>query len=233
MDLGLEVHFEFAGRLYFKERMLRKLLAKFHNLPFFWQKFFYMLYIATVFTFLYTVVGRLHHGDPLKLPLTIIDRQAPFLEWTFWIYVSDYLYLAITGFMMPDYAHLYRFRKAFLAVVAFHLAFFYICPTDIMRPNVDGQEVSHQLGRLVHLIDNKTNCFPSLHVSLTFLAAFFISKMHKWLAVPACLWAIAIAASTLTTRQHYFYDVIGGLIVAIFAFAIFFYRPISTPQKEA
>lgn len=58
--------------------------------------------------------------------------------------------------------------------------------------------------------------FPSFHVAQCILTA--IAFWHsRWLRVPAAVLAILMCISTVTTGWHYVIDVIGGVIVAIFA----------------
>ncbi|MEZ4751819.1 MAG: phosphatase PAP2 family protein [Bdellovibrionota bacterium] len=48
------------------------------------------------------------------------------------------------------------------------------------------------------------------HLYLRFVdeKAWHLASRFYW------IWALAIFASTLTTKQHYFYDILGGLVVA-------------------
>ena len=197
-------------------------LQWFNKLSFFWQKFFHILIVAIIFTSIYSLAGNYYLGTPNKLPVTWIDSNCPFLLWTFWIYISDYFFLVIAGLITPDYRYFFRFQKAFWAIVSFHIAIFLICPTSISRPAITGSDISSKIGQIIQIVDNTTNCFPSLHVSLTFLAAFIVIKISKILWIPSMFWAIAIAISTLTTKQHYFYDVIGGTLISVIFFTIFF-----------
>jgi membrane-associated phospholipid phosphatase len=62
-------------------------------------------------------------------------------------------------------------------------------------------------------------CFPSFHVIWAMLSvqAFW---GFRWLRVPACLFATLIVVSTITTGNHYFVDVIAGILVAAVAMLI-------------
>lgn len=194
-----------------------------------------MLGIAIFFVVTYSLLGKFYWGKAQPLPYTCVDMALPFMEWTFWIYISDYLFLALAGFLMPDYKHLFRFCKAFFITVFFHFGIFFVCPTYTCRAEILGNDISSHLGRIVYSLDEITNCFPSLHVSLTFLAAFVVVKSYRSLFVPSFLWSIAIAISTMTTRQHYFYDVLSGAIVAIVVFTLcygkFFFKNDTVSQS--
>src|SRR6185436_14225959 len=74
--------------------------------------------------------------------------------------------------------------------------------TTIARPAVDSAAFDG-----LWLFDVPENCFPSLHVSLAIIAAAYWPRA-RWIGIA---WAIAIAVSTMTTKQHYFVDVAGGI----------------------
>jgi membrane-associated phospholipid phosphatase len=74
--------------------------------------------------------------------------------------------------------------------------------------------VRHQFD-FIYFFDSPANCLPSLHVANSFLATlhwFRRSSGKFWFYI---FWTLIICASTLTTKQHYFYDVVGGLLVAV------------------
>ena len=83
-----------------------------------------------------------------------------------------------------------------------------VWPTTIPRP-----AARNPAFEALWLFDVPTNCFPSLHVALATIAAFFWPRQRRM----ATIWAAGIALSTLTTKQHYAIDVVGGLIVSAVA----------------
>jgi len=66
--------------------------------------------------------------------------------------------------------------------------------------------------QLMHSADNPYTCFPSLHITNCMLVtlAHWRSPRRRWL-LP---WAVLIAISTITTGQHVFIDILGGILVA-------------------
>jgi membrane-associated phospholipid phosphatase len=75
-------------------------------------------------------------------------------------------------------------------------------------------------------LDAPQNCWPSLHVGLSYLAAFaaldeasepeFVGRRR--VAGFTLFWATAITLSTMSVRQHYFWDALGGLTLAVLAY---------------
>ena len=57
-------------------------------------------------------------------------------------------------------------------------------------------------------VDRAGSAFPSLHVAMAVVAALQ-AKRERFRSAPAlALWAVAVALSTLTTKQHYAVDVL-------------------------
>ncbi|HEY6402922.1 MAG TPA: phosphatase PAP2 family protein, partial [Blastocatellia bacterium] len=70
--------------------------------------------------------------------------------------------------------------------------------------------------RFLYSIDSAANCFPSLHVALAWLSALGLRDERRRAGALAMVWAALISISTLTTKQHYFADLVGGGALAFF-----------------
>ena len=68
--------------------------------------------------------------------------------------------------------------------------------------------------RLCYWVDHPTCCFPSLHVSMSFIAALCCSKVSRIVGGATILIAVLISLSTLFVKQHFIADVFGGLFLA-------------------
>ncbi len=174
---------------------------------------------AIIFGICYFGSGFVGIMNAVPLVQLYIDRVVPFVGWTIWIYISVYVlipfaYLVVTK--SEDYsAMLYSMLIATIIACVIFISY----PTLINRPPLSGSpEDSARF--MLYMVDLPTNCFPSLHVALSLLAAFFIYKRHRLVGVVAFLWAFFIAVSTITVKQHYFVDVIGGSVLAIISLII-------------
>ena len=205
----------------------QSIVEKFFGLSFLKQKFILILVATAVFLPSYTAAGHYYFGCPRMLPITVVDSFFSFAPWTFTIYVSYFFFLILAGLMMPDYSNIFRFFKTFGLMAVFHMAIFVFFPTKAPRPDLalfpHMDAISLFLARFIHMADAVTNCFPSLHVSNTFLCAFVIGRFHRSWRLPLWIWAIAIAISTMTTKQHYFLDVMASSVISTI-FYLFFYR---------
>jgi membrane-associated phospholipid phosphatase len=71
--------------------------------------------------------------------------------------------------------------------------------------------------------DKPSNCLPSLHVGICYLFSYgFYNENKKKFGISFFI-STLIAISTLTTKQHYIYDIVLGFILAT-AIHLFFHR---------
>ena len=87
----------------------------------------------------------------------------------------------------------------------------------MVRPEFAGVTMGERLMRWVFSVDKPANCFPSLHVIFAVLGALLIDRAGVGRGVRWFWWAFAVAVSvtTVTSGQHYFIDVPGGVAVAL------------------
>jgi hypothetical protein len=153
--------------------------------------------------------------SPKELPLFWIDRAVPLIPWTFLIYTSDYFVFVVAMFLLTEKEKFNSFTRMMFGVLFVCGAFFYGFPTTYPRPNYPA-ETHWLLGavmQFVALADSPRNCFPSMHVGLTAVATWSMRHLGRRTLLAFSLWSLAIFASTLTTKQHYFLDILGGLMV--------------------
>ncbi len=69
--------------------------------------------------------------------------------------------------------------------------------------------------------DRNLNCFPSMHISNAFTAVYFLNmRRSRMVKCFFWLWFGLIAYSVLSTKQHCFYDILGGILLAVVNVAI-------------
>jgi membrane-associated phospholipid phosphatase len=165
------------------------------------------------FCSIYSVTGAGLFGIPAPLPTLPIDRMIPFLDWTIWVYLSQFvfLFLSYAGVRTANGITRMAYSLSLASLLAF--AIFLIYPTSIMR---DGFDANGKAFQFLYAIDSSANCFPSLHVALAWLAALGVRDERRGLGTAFAMWAAAISLSTMTIKQHYFIDVIGGCLLAAF-----------------
>jgi membrane-associated phospholipid phosphatase len=115
----------------------------------------------------------------------------------------------------------------FLALVISGVCFF-LYPTIYPRPPypTEGNAALMLLLRWVTIVDQPTNCLPSMHVALAAVATWALRERFPRVCLAFVVWTLLIIFSVLATKQHYFLDVVGGLAVFVFvAFAEKFAYP--------
>jgi membrane-associated phospholipid phosphatase len=177
---------------------------------FFWPAGFFV-YLS------YTITAHNPVFEPWHPPLTAIDRWVPFLPGTIWLYLSH------VGLMFSGWWYMVRgpgCTRAFWAVVlsAFlSTLIFLFFPTELPRRTLEGIDtdmVSMAGWAFLMSADAPTNCFPSMHVAGAAISAVALGRASTHWRVLGPVWAACIALTTLTTEQHVFIDVIGGLLLA-------------------
>jgi membrane-associated phospholipid phosphatase len=152
------------------------------------------------------------------LPLTALDR-GPFLPWTGWIYVLVFVFPLAPAFLADTDEEVRKLARAFFGMATFCSAVFFLFPTVYPRPPMPDGDASVTLA-VVRFFDTAKNCLPSQHVAGAFLSAFFMCRHGGKLGFTALALAVAISISTLTTKQHYAWDVAAGFLAACAAYRL-------------
>ena len=145
-----------------------------------------------------------------------VDEMFPFIPEFTIIYLSAYILAISPYFLFPDVQEFRRVIFSYFISFTICYAVFLILPIEVVRP-----ESPTVLLSFLHVVDLPYNAFPSIHVMISFLPAFLAYRKKKWLGGMFLIWAIVISLSTMFLKQHYFLDVVGGLLVAVIGYLIF------------
>ena len=111
--------------------------------------------------------------------------------------------------------------------------FFVLMPTTNVRPEVSGGDLASQLVVLLYQLDPPQNLFPSIHCLISWLCFAGVRSDRRiplWYRGFNCVFALAVCASTLFLKQHVIPDVLSGILLAEFTYAVAlrtpFYRPL-------
>ena len=148
-----------------------------------------------------------------------LDRAVPFWPWTVSIYVAAYFFWAanynLAMFQGEDRA--WRFLAADILGKAVCLGFFLAMPTANVRPELPPKAPLGWMLHIIYALDSPDNLFPSIHCLDSWLCWAVVRGRKN---IPAAyrafslVMALAIAASTLTTRQHVLADAAAGFALA-------------------
>lgn len=164
------------------------------------------------------ILPNLHPSfHPYYLPMLDFEHRIPFLDWSFVVYLSDYLLILSAIALVRDLDRFNALCRVSFMTLAICGTFFLVFPTTYPRPDYPPPPnpfVGFFMG-LVGNLDTPNNCFPSMHVAITGGTAWCLRYLgRRWFGFYS-LWSMAIFLSTLTTKQHYFVDIFGGLLVVV------------------
>lgn len=156
-----------------------------------------------------------HHYD-FMLPF---ERELPLVPWTLTIYFGAFVFWAVSLYFcsLQERRASDRLFCADVLTKIVSFLFFVFLPTMIVRPTVEGTGLFDYGIRFLYAADRGDNLFPSIHCSMSWLCWLWVRGRKEiplfWRAA-SFVFAVAVCISTLTTRQHVFVDIIGGILLA-------------------
>jgi hypothetical protein len=169
------------------------------------------------------VVNRMTSLRPVSDLLNVqtpIDQAIPYLSWTWVFYISAVLVVILAGMIvvwnMPK-------KQFYITVLSYSLMFIiaalvqYLLPIKSPWPeNMNKVQGWYHH----HVMIYPYACLPSMHVALiVFPILIAISGVaRKWIKVTLSVMAIPFIVSTLTLKEHYFVDVLAGILLAVLAY---------------
>jgi membrane-associated phospholipid phosphatase len=154
----------------------------------------------------------------VEMPLTVVDGWIGFAPWALWPYVSLWVYVALPPSLLPNVRVLIGYGLWIGALCIAGLVCFYLWPTAVPRVDLNTTHVGFDLLRGV---DAAGNACPSLHVATATFSALWLDRLLRELMLPRALrvgnavWFVLIVWSTMAVKQHVWWDVVGGLALAL------------------
>jgi hypothetical protein len=177
---------------------------------------------AVLYALCYVIPNFFPRVEPVFFHLFEWEARLPFLPWTFIIYTSDYFLIGSVCVLLSDAESFYRFaRQAYLGLCLAGVCF-WLYPTGYLRPSEVPESWIPGVAAIawfVRKVDAPTNCFPSFHIILTLIATLFL-RTRTTLFKAYSLWTALVFVSVLTTKQHYFLDILGGIGVVLLVRAL-------------
>ena len=173
---------------------------------------------------------------------TIIDDKIPFIKDSIYIYSTWYFLFMLVAISIPlnkkglmESIYIYQ---SLILIASFCFITFILMPIKIdTRTGLDiGTGLEASLYELLYLADPPYNSWPSIHVSFSIFFCWTIirglkinqgiirlppslksNNLFKNIVIPAFFWTLGvlISISTMTTKQHYFFDFITGIILGV------------------
>ncbi len=189
-----------------------------------WPRVATMLCMVFLFVVLYQITNRIALWGPWLVPLMPLENTIPFIAWTVPIYLTSYI-VSPFGILIARQADVIGGIRATLFIFVVHSIIFFLLPTTLPRVAVP-VDAGWLYNYGIAAVDRAQNCFPSQHVAFAVLTVYIFWRRSRRLGVVAALWALALCISTLTTKQHYILDVLGGIITGSIACYLAFRGPL-------
>jgi hypothetical protein len=183
------------------------------------------------------------------------DRQIPVIPWMIFPYAGLYFFypgvLALTPNTDKGRMELLSTQQMMVTITLTCVCIFMILPAEIdMRDEIDWAVMTDAEASMFHFIhegDHPWNAWPSLHVIHSYLLARVMTMWCRTDYVKSIfskpflviLWTewILLVFSTMATKQHYIFDAVSGLIVALTMFKLwepaFHYIDVKGPEHIA
>lgn len=153
-----------------------------------------------------------------------IDKLIPFVPQMVYFYLIWYPFL----FLVLYYIYINDdkiFKKGIIIGTMSYLiadVIFLLYPTIVIRPDIMYDKLDALTGFLIKATYNgdnpPINCFPSIHCLFCFhtIFMFYMLKNTSWKKrTLVIIVSLLIISSTVLIKQHYFYDIVGSLILII------------------
>ncbi|MFZ4715701.1 MAG: phosphatase PAP2 family protein [Bacteriovoracaceae bacterium] len=201
------------------------------------NKFYYFAFLVLVSVFGYLIINHNPFFVPQLLPFTTVDEAIPFIPESIWIYASLYPMMIVCFYLLIDELEiLEKGIKAFflLQIVSFTIFLLYptVYPRHIFPLQGETGVFTKMLFESIRQADLPLNCFPSLHVGNCFICFLFVWNLSRYKALPLLIWSLLVAFSTISTKQHYFYDVVSGMTAATFCYWMLFKKSLPTNSLQ-
>ncbi len=187
-----------------------------------YEKLWLALLVVIVFCLVYFPINYLTSFRSTYSLGIFIDNLIPFLPLTIFIYQFTYLLWFLPYFFVKKIEPLRKLTWSYISLIFISGIIFLVFPVEIVRPEMIVGGLVGWLTNTFYSMDLPYNAFPSIHASFTFLIGLFSFKYMKKIRLIIYLIGALIIISTLTFKQHYFLDVILGMVLAAVVYLVVF-----------
>jgi len=185
---------------------------------------------------LYWPIGRYTASLEPHEPALAIDHATPLIPEFIYVYALVFLAGALPLTVQTGRQLFRRICASYLLAMLVSYVVFLAWPvTMTIRPEAPPVDSLATWGiALAYWLDKPSNCLPSLHVSVAMLAGLCTWSADRLVGAGGIAVAIAISASTMLVKQHWFADVVTGVLLALVAWALLVrgVEPEGTPDRR-
>jgi len=173
--------------------------------------------IASFFPFYFWVM-KATASRAVPVPSSHLDALISVQEWAIVPYASLWVYVSLPAAFAANIKALLRYAAVALVMATMGMCAYWIWPTCVAPAGIDWSQ--YPMLQFLKSSDAGGNAFPSLHVAFALWAGRMLHSQlasiqaPRWVRLGNGIWCLAIVYSTLATRQHLLFDVVGGAITA-------------------
>jgi membrane-associated phospholipid phosphatase len=174
----------------------------------------YSVAVAALFAAVFVGADRVTRLHAYRVDLSLpVDLVLPFVPEATLIYSSLYAMFALVPFILRTDREVRVLARSIAWEVVVAAPFFLALPMS--EPSIPADLGRFAAAfRVADAINLQHNLFPSLHASFAFTVAAVLGRRSRLPGRAAfAAWSLAIAISTLLTRQHVIIDIAGALVL--------------------
>ena len=184
------------------------------------------LTVAVIFRFSHYFFTKLITENRVHYDLSLpIDEAIPFVPFFILFYILSY---AQWFFSYVYHAHsgkesCFKILTSDIISNILCMICFLALPTSIVRPTVENNSIWHILTNMIYRLDTPVNLFPSMHCMsswLCFKGSLLMKKAPRWYSWVQLVFTFFVFASTVFVKQHFFIDIIAGVLFVEIGWAI-------------
>ena len=164
---------------------------------------------------------------PTRVLPTAVDELVPFCAEAMLAYGGIYALALTPVCLLADRRVLMRGVAAYTVLLLSAVPIWILWPVTVPRSPVPVHDLWTWAVALMRFIDPPANCFPSMHVGETVLAALMCWRLDRSTGAVVAVLAALVWWSTIALDQHWFVDGLFGAGLAVLADAVCFrWRPL-------
>lgn len=177
------------------------------------------LFFMTSIIFYVVFYKLLNNGDGnINSLVTNVDKAIPFLKIFILPYITWYGYIAI-GLI---YLCMKNRRNYYTSLISLNIGIlicyviYVVFQTSVPRPIVMGTDVLSKLVNMIYKNDNPFNCFPSMHVTTTYIIIKGINHTDNNITTRVIfnIIGVLIIISTQFVKQHVVLDLVFAVLLS-------------------
>lgn len=155
-----------------------------------------------------------------------IDSLIPFCKY-FILFYTTYYWFPILQLYLLSFADKRKFYRLLIAIGVSCLianVIFWIYQVKMIRPEITDSTIFDWMINFIYKIDKEAlNCFPSVHALMgcgMVIGGLKTKKFPHWLRIISFIFGIGCIVSTVFIKQHYFIDMLVGMLLMVIVYLI-------------